>query len=1024
MYKRTQLARALALAFGGTLLALSVQLPTQAQSNTTGLIYGQVPQAGDAAVLIENQATGVKRRVNPGADGKFQATALPPGSYKVSLLRGDAVQRSMVVEVQIGQGAQADLLEALQSVQVTGRRKTIDVSNTNNGAAFTALTLAALPTAQNVDAIIQLAPNTTRADSRYAGASFGGGAASENSYYINGFPVTNSLTGLGSSELPFGAVAQAQILTGGFGAEFGRSIGGVVNIITKSGSNQWEAGASLSLTPQGLRSKYRDILYPTTGAAENAATDGKLYRRREDNRRDDLTLGAYVGGPLIKDRLFMFVAVEKQSSDTEGVNRTKADTVGDTAKFGWYDREDRSKRYLAKFDWALHADHNLELTLIGDDSTRVQRLSGYDYDTRARNGKVLDTGHFGNNPITSQLMPVGGDVQIAKYTGNFGDELTVTSLYGQKLTKKTNTWDEYDVYAKGQGLYSVVAPQNTRAPGKAYDNFQPSIDNILPKDAQDRVKAFRLDVEYRMGRHTLRAGLDEVRLNSRFAGEAYAGGGVWRYFKTDTPQTPITMSAGPLVAVGAGAAPGSLAAQGYYVRERIFHDETDAQSNQSAQYLEDRYQVNRDLLLIAGLRNEQFVNKNGDGQTFIKMGNQLLPRFAAAWDANGDASLKVFGSAGRYAIQLPTAAAVRGASRSTLTEQFYTYTGVDAQGQPTGRQELTGVRSVNNEVGQAKDARSVAATDLKPAYQDELTLGFEKALNPSFNFGGKLTYRVMKTAIDDFCDARPMERWLKRHPEIDASKYAPPSCLLFNPGRANTFLADFSNTKANYTSVTLSNEDLGGYESARRTYVAIDLFAEHPLRDGWYGRVNYTWSRNKGNTEGQTRSETGQTDIGQTQSWDTPELMVGANGLLPNHRAHQIKAFGFVDLTPQWSLGANLLLASGRPKNCVGNQPASFDPNYNYGSAYFFCDGKPAPRGSAGNLPWDQRLDLNVVYKPQQLKGLALKVDMFNVFNRQITQNVDETYNSGSQVSATYGRVVSYTDPRSVKLTVSYEHSF
>jgi hypothetical protein len=73
--------------------------------------------------------------------------------------------------------------------------------------------------ARKVEPIIQLAPNTTRADSRFAGgASFGGGAASENSYYINGFPVVNPLTGLGASQLPFGAIAEAQVLTGGSGA--------------------------------------------------------------------------------------------------------------------------------------------------------------------------------------------------------------------------------------------------------------------------------------------------------------------------------------------------------------------------------------------------------------------------------------------------------------------------------------------------------------------------------------------------------------------------------------------------------------------------------------------------------------------------------------------------------------------------------------------------------------------------------------------------------------------------------------
>jgi outer membrane receptor for ferric coprogen and ferric-rhodotorulic acid len=123
----------------------------------------------------------------------------------------------------------------------------------------------------------------------------------------------------------------------------------------------------------------------------------------------------------------------------------------------------------------------------------------------------------------------------------------------------------------------------------------------------------------------------------------------------------------------------------------------------------------------------------------------------------------------------------------------------------------------------------------------------------------------------------------------------------------------------------LSKEDLG-FDSAERKYTAIDLFIEHPYRNGWYGKVNYTWSRSKGNTEGQTKSDNAQTDVAATSTWDTAELMQYSNGLLPNDRTHQIKAYGFYDLTPEWTVGGNFLAASGRPKNCFGNHPNLGDP--------------------------------------------------------------------------------------------------
>jgi len=122
---------------------------------------------------------------------------------------------------------------------VTSRRPTIDVSNTNNGAVFTARQLAALPIAQNLSGIIQLAPGTSRGNPRIGGDSFGGAGVTENAYFINGFPVTNVYRQIGSTTLPFFAIAQAQILQGGYSAEFGRSTGGVVNITTKSGPAAW-----------------------------------------------------------------------------------------------------------------------------------------------------------------------------------------------------------------------------------------------------------------------------------------------------------------------------------------------------------------------------------------------------------------------------------------------------------------------------------------------------------------------------------------------------------------------------------------------------------------------------------------------------------------------------------------------------------------------------------------------------------------------------------------------------------------
>ncbi|HNV60585.1 MAG TPA: carboxypeptidase-like regulatory domain-containing protein, partial [Rhodoferax sp.] len=120
LWRRTAVAAA-----AGLLLATGA---AYAQSNATGTIYGKVESG--STVLIENKGTGLKRTLTPDANGRFNATALPTGVYKATLMRNGAVAGSQDgIEVLLGQGAEVAFgaSTSLQSVQVVGQRKRIDV---------------------------------------------------------------------------------------------------------------------------------------------------------------------------------------------------------------------------------------------------------------------------------------------------------------------------------------------------------------------------------------------------------------------------------------------------------------------------------------------------------------------------------------------------------------------------------------------------------------------------------------------------------------------------------------------------------------------------------------------------------------------------------------------------------------------------------------------------------------------------------------------------------------------------------
>ena len=996
--RTTVIAHALALAFGGVLLSGGLSAPAYAQSNATGIIFGQVANPNGASVVLENTATGARRTVHPDAGGRYQATSMQPGAYKVMLMRGGDVERTLEVEALIGQGVEASF-DALQAVTVSSRRRSIDVSNTNNGAVFTARELAALPVAQSLSGIIQLAPGTARGSPRIGGDSFGGAGVSENSYYINGFPVTNVYKQIGSTTLPFFAIAQAQILQGGYSAEFGRSTGGVVNVTTKSGTNRWEAGAVLQYTPNWLRAKPEDTYYPNTGA--NPATDGKLLTYRGANSATDVFGSAYVGGPLIKDKLFVFANVEQDRFNTGYISK---DSDSTNASNGWTERASRTPRYLLKLDYNITDDHRLEFTQIHDETSKTQQNYGFSYANLQRNNVRAD-GVTGDAAITND--------SILKYTGFLTDRLTVTALAGRFKSTYPQSVEGYV-----PGIFQVSAPARSQVPGLSYPNPQSITGTMQVDNAEDKQSTLRLDVEYKLGDHGLRAGIDHNNVSS-INGSSMAGGGGWYYYRSANPNAPVPGGRSPSSGGGYGA-------QGYYVDEYHQSDAASPKTDQSAQYLQDRWQVTDTLLLDLGLRNEQFTNKNSFDVPYAEQRHMLAPRLGAAWDVRGDSSLKLFANAGRYHLQIPTSVALRLAGNPVHIDHYFTYTGVDAKtGAPTGLTEISPPFSAGNEYGKAKDPHQVAASTLGATYQDELALGFEAALTPAYTAGAKFTYRTLRNTIEDWCDQRPVNAWASRN-NVDASRYTMP-CLLINPGRDNTLQLDLRGD-GKLVTIPLTADDIGLPE-VQRIYTALDLFLEHPLRNGWYGKVNYTLSRSRGNMEGQVQSDIGQADIAATTAFDYPELMSGADGLLPNNHTHVLKAFGYYELSPEWRVGANVNIVTGSPQSCIGNLPKALNVNNNpagwYGSATFYCDEKLAPRGSAGTLPTDVRLALNATYMPRWLKGLSLKGDVFNLLNRQTVLATQPVYNSGADtINPYYNQVLGRAPERQVRFTAEYNYKF
>ncbi|NID06297.1 TonB-dependent receptor [Luteibacter jiangsuensis] len=1006
-YRANSLGRRSALALAISLGTVSGAVFAQA---TTGSIFGQVPAGAGQTVTVTSD-TGVTRTATVGEDGRYTIGQLPLGKYTVTLNRdGAAVDSRSNVTLRVGAGtevgfggaASAASASSLEGVTVSANAlPSIDVSSVDSRTVITSEQLAKLPLARTAEAIALLAPGAVAGSSFFTGptgnplVSIAGSAVTENAYYINGFNTTDPLSGFGGITLPYGAIDQQEILAGGYGAAYGRSSGGVISQVGKRGSNEWHFGGQVLWEPKGTKSD------PFNYYSQIGANAGKIYDRNRDDKFWRTTYSAYAGGPLIKDTLYVFVAAEQE--------RREGSVTTSSASPFVYKQNYRNPKYYGKIDWNINDSNILELTGASNKQNYDASIYDYDYATGQR-------GDFtGKDTSGAPQNKSGADVYSAKFTSYITDDLTLTALYGKmKGTYYTATADST--------LPSILQAnqQNTALTGGGFiTNANPSAQIADPKHKSTNTN-LRVDLSYHIGDHTITAGIDNQKVTDQNDGITTSGPGyAWEYWQTDA-NTPI-IGTSPTDAAYV-APPGG---QGYYVARYVYSTQASVRTTQRAQYIEDSWQVNDRWLLKLGLRNDQFTNYNQNGEPYLRLKKpQWAPRLGATWDVNGDSSLKIYANAGRYFLALPASVALRSAGASLYTREYFTYTGIDANGAPTGLTPIFsstgGPISANREYGIPRDPKTAAGTNIKSEYQDEFILGFDAMLTDKWTYGAKATVRKLRNAIDDVGDSSAILRKMDRL-GIDPDTIGDiQGSYLFNPGRANTFL--IPNVNGGYYKVDMNNEDFG-FPHSKRNYYGLNLYLDHAWDGKYQVRFDYLYSKSYGNSEGQVRSDIRQDTVSATVDWDYAEVMQYSNGELANSRKHQFKIYGSYQLAPEWMVSANANLSSGAPKSCLGFYgPGQTNPNLGYGSYYHWCEGQPSPPGDAGHNPWTYIVTGAVEYRPMWADSkLAFNLTVFNIFNNREQTQIYPIRGSTAKPNPRYGIPLYQTTPRYARVGITYD---
>lgn len=971
--------------------------------STTSNIYGQVPQEKGLSVVIHG-ATGLTREVGVDSAGHYNAAQLPVGTYSVTLMQnGAALETHDNVVLNVGVGVNISFVHAVAAKELSGVSVSansvppIDVSSVDSRTVITAKQLAALPLPRTAEAAALLAPGAVGDSGGFTSTtgvplvSFGGSSVEENAYYINGFNTTDPYLGQGGITLPYGSIDQEEVYTGGYSAQYGRSDGGVLNMIGKSGTNEWHFGGQMLYEPEGLRSNENNTYY--ANGLPPSPVAGNLFDPKSKNTRWTSTYDAYVGGPIIKDKLFFFASAEMSDEGQHTVNSVTSGTAEHSMT--------RLPKWYAKVNWNITDKNLLEVT--GASSKEEIEGSLYNYDYNALQESSFRG--FANN------LKSGGDMWSAKFTSYITDNLTFTALYGKMKSFNYSIPVDYNPDAT---YISGATYQNPAYNGGVPNNGIQTINSLY--NPYYRTSNLRVSLSYVLGSHTITAGIDNLVSGAYNQGNDSSGPGyTWNYAFTPDPTVPL------IPALGVGAlANYPNGSSGYYVAKDMFIGGANLVTRQRAEYIEDQWQISDRWLVSLGLRNDGFTNDNAAGQPYMAQTKpQWAPRIGFSWDVYGDGSFKVYGNAGRYYLGSPLAPGGP-ANGYISTQQYFTYSGIAADGTPTGLTQVSPPVSADNAYGQTPDPRTITVQKLKAENQDEFILGFTKTLGPSWIYGAKFTRRILRHDIDDYCDVQAV---VNKAASLGIDDVNNASCYYINPGQANTFAVQ--DPTGAFHNVTLSNAEMG-FPSMSRKYYGLETFLEHAFDGHWYGKIDYLFSRSYGNNEGM-----GETDIqalAETQNtyWDFPQLMYYAGGPQGEDHTHQIKAYGYYQLTPEWQVSANLTLVSGGPKYCVGLYgPQQIDP-VGYGSLYQWCGGQPSPPGAAGRLPWEKQLDVGVRYRPAfAAHKLAFSLDVINVFNGQAPLNEYPEFNTGTVPAAPnpeYGTVMLQQQPRYVRFGVTYDY--
>ena len=1077
---------------------------TGTNSATRGGLGGTVYDSSGAAMPgINVSVTGPQGEsvVKTDSAGRYEINGLVPGSYKIVVeatgFKKFVSDRNQVVvdhtanlDVHLILGAVSD------TVQVDAGAVQIDVANTSLNAPISDELYQSIPVARNVAAIFSLAPGVVSGGGTgTANPSIGGATGLENLYLVDGVTVTDqAFGGLGTYNRYFGSVGtgvnlafikEVDVKTGAFEPKYGRADGGIVEIVTKSGSTQYHGALAAYFGPGSW--------YATRTQLSSFNYVNYIQPNYLSNPQYDLA-GEF-GGPVpgLKGKMFFFGAF-----DPSLVQEIAEAPAGQPlAGHGPYAYSATTLSWAAKLTWQLWNPIQLEASTFGD-PTHHNMVPGPTWQTGLTAGNADSVSmryNYGSRDsvarLTAAISPTWTAMAVYTYNFNHFDESPLHDKYSisNRTTKpyvvtyiggyeptKNNDWSmnletEKRVHFLGEHTLSV---------GYTYDhtNF--------------------LDIPARTGElaaipGTNAAGQDLASLFSSFKSSAVGQktNATFRLYNAADECTYCAIYNGHRVYL-------------QQIRGTYKGLEVNSTARYHVGWANDSYQLNKYLTLNAGLRwEEQWY-----GGSLMKylFNDNWSPRLGFNIDPFGDQKSKVFFNYARYQLVLPLDAAIRQLGNEQDDSFFFT---PDMNADHTAKLDSLGAvipvidaaHTLNGLTGKSKDPDTGAIASFgaptfnsstgegilpgtKMEYENEYVLGIQRQIVPGTVLGIRYSDRRLGRIVEDIgsesVEGSLVDKWYNGgianvgaatdiSVNEDLVTYTPTQWYAANqvgPGQIDNssedpkyhyhapvagctvagdtsvangdFWLHYDGTPYNGACVTNLATAAGGDPDGKpdgfakpvRLYKELVVEFNRNFRNSWQMRSNYRWSKLWGNYEGLFRNDNGQSDPGISSLFD---FTSGSLGLLGD----QFKP-GFLNTDRRNVFNLNVAYTATKDsrlsvlnKMTMGTnvRAASGNPLSAYAShpSPSYANTGEVPiggRGTKGNLPATIQFDGHLDYPLQLHERYTMKFafDAFNIFNTQKQTGVNQNLDTApGSPSVDYGKPNGFQGPFYARASVRFE---